>query len=156
MKMTFRARPEFSLRTLLQACSRTSPSVFYAQMPMLGKQAWLWLEAWVAEHSCFTQHNSRTMAELQHRTPTVLKGRIQAKLGQSTTAGTNKVLDLAATRFTGHLCSLLLQRDEGFLHPYKPLQNQQEWVVALFMELCKSSPSCSDIDSDLVRKKVSK
>jgi hypothetical protein len=86
----------------------------------------------------------------------VKKGRIQAKLGQSTTAGTNKVLDLAATRFTGHLCSLLLQRDEGFLHPYKSLQNQQEWVVALFMELCKSSPSCSDIDSDLVRKKVSK
>lgn len=84
------------------------------------------------------------------------KGRIQSGLGQPSTAGTNPVLDLAATRFTNRVCDFLLKREADSLHPYQPLEQQPEWVMPLVLELCKSSTATNDYAPELLRKKVTK
>lgn len=84
------------------------------------------------------------------------KGRVQAKLGRQSSAGQNKTLSLSATRFIKRCTSFLFQREEEDLHPFKALQEQPEWAMALLVQFCSLSNSASEYDSELVKKTVTK
>lgn len=84
------------------------------------------------------------------------KGRVQAGLGKPSTAGKTVNLSLAATRFTKRCMTFLFQREDSDLHPYKPPDEQPEWVMILFLAMCKNSSAVGEYESELVKKKAKK